>query len=136
MAQAKKIRPLAVLLFWAEHTARRLCYNLPMRLLVHFSLIALAISFALPVAHAQSNGSQDSAVSGKLRPRWGSYLIETFPSPAKAPDNITLQFYNHTDETLNCRIFDADDRMVLELQPKQFTAHGLHTFSIPAFRLP
>ena len=89
-------------------------------------------SFGASSVHAQTGGSQDSAVSGKLRPRWGSYLIETYPSPAKASNNITVQFYNHKDETLTCRIYDSDDRLVLEVQPKQFTAHGLHKFVISA----
>lgn len=103
-----------------------------MRLFVLFSFMAVFSSAAL----AQSNGSQDSAVSGKLRPRWGSYLIETFPSPAKASDQVTVQFYNHQDETLTCRVFDSDDRLVAELQPKQLTTHGLHQFPIRAFTLP
>jgi hypothetical protein len=122
--------------FRAEHTARLLCYKSRMRLLVLFSFFAIALCVGQRQACAQSNGSQDSAVSGKLRPRWGSYLIETYPSPAKASDNITVQFYNHRDETLTCRIFDSDDRIVMELQPKQFTSHGLHSFPIAGYRLP
>jgi hypothetical protein len=101
-----------------------------MRLLVLFSFFAVA--FASSAAFAQSDGSQDSAVSGQLRPRWGSYLIETFPSPAKASDNITVQFYNHKDETLSCKVYDSDDRLVFELQPKQLTPQGLHKFVIGA----
>jgi hypothetical protein len=101
-----------------------------MRILVFLSLFMVAAG-----VRAQSNGSQDSAASGNSRPRWGSYMIQTFPSPAKATDNVTIQFYNHRDETLKCRIYDSDDRPMIELQPKQFTPHGLHTFHIPASSL-
>jgi hypothetical protein len=87
-------------------------------------------------AHAQSGaGSQDSSVSGTPRPRWGSYLIQTFPSPANASSQVTIQFYNHNDEVLMCQLFDAADRLIRDIQPKQMTAAGLHSFVIPASHL-
>ncbi|MDP4198728.1 MAG: T9SS type A sorting domain-containing protein [Bacteroidota bacterium] len=99
-------------------------------------LLLIALICITGIAHAQANGgSQDSATSGTLRPRWGSYLIQTFPSPAKVGDQITVQFYNHQNETLTCRVFDIANRFMVELQPKQLTQHGLHTFTIPANRL-
>jgi hypothetical protein len=93
---------------------------------------------AQPSARSQNSStavSQDSSGSGTLRPRWGSYLIQTFPSPAKSTSQITIQFYNHNDEVLMCQVFDAADRLMLVVQPKQMTAGGLHTFLIPASSL-
>ena len=87
-------------------------------------------------ALAQSGaGSQDSSVSGTLRPRYGSYLIETYPSPARAGQQITIQYYNHNDEVLMCKVFDAVNRLIFEVQPKQLTLAGLHSFVIPANKL-
>ena len=99
--------------------------------------LALFVSVAASSsALAQSGaGSQDSSVSGPLRPRWGTYLIETFPSPAKAGQQVTIQYYNHNDEVLMCQIFDATDRLILDVQPKQMTKAGLHTFVIAADKL-
>jgi hypothetical protein len=103
---------------------------------MRFLFVVTILLFAYSAADAQSGaGSQDSSVTGVLRPRWGSYLVETFPSPAKAGNIITVQFYNHNDETLTCRVFDATCREMLVLQPKQLTLAGLHTFTIPAQRL-
>jgi len=103
---------------------------------MRFLFVVTIFLFVYAPARAQSGaGSQDSSVTGVVRPRWGSYLIETFPSPAKASDDITVQFYNHNDETLTCRVFDVTCREMLVLQPKQLTVAGLHTFTIPGHRL-
>ena len=118
----------------------------PMRCLcitVFICTAALALLVPAPVraqssVHSQDSStavSQDSSGAGTLRPRWGSYLIQTFPSPANAGSQITIQFYNHNDEVLMCQIFDAADRLVHVVQPKQMTAGGLHTFLIPASSL-
>lgn len=93
-------------------------------------VVLLLLGFVSTTRAQSSGGSQDSAASGVLRPRWGSYLIQTFPSPAKAGQPITVQFYNHQDETLTCRVFDIANRELMVLQPKQFTTHGLHTLVI------
>ncbi len=104
-----------------------------MRFFLFVGLLLATLSGVARDANAQSSGgSQDSASTGVLRPRWGSYLIQTFPSPAKTGDQIAVQFYNHRDETLTCRVFDMANRFMLDLQPKQLTPHGLHTFLIPA----
>src|SRR5438046_7720451 len=84
------------------------------------------------ICQAQSS-SQDSAVSGTLRPRRDTYLVGVFPTPAKFGATITVQFYNHTGQTLSCRVFDLACREVLELQPQQSTPAGLHTIEIPPF---
>ena len=104
-----------------------------MRFFVFVGLLLAAFAGVAANATAQPNGgSQDSSATGALRPRWDSYLIQTFPSPAKAGDQITVQFYNHRSETLTCRVFDMANRLILELWPKQFTQNGLHSFPIPA----
>ncbi len=102
-----------------------------------FSVILLLLTIQSAALAQSGAGSQDSAASGHLRPRWGSYLIESFPSPAKSTEDVTIQFYNHTDETLSCMIFDMNCRdMLLEpklvLQPKEQVSAGLHTFTIHA----
>ncbi|HWF43107.1 MAG TPA: T9SS type A sorting domain-containing protein [Candidatus Kapabacteria bacterium] len=108
----------------------------PMRCLyitVFICTAALALLRPHPARAQSGAGSQDT--SGTLRPRYGSYLIQTFPSPAKSTAQITIQFYNHNDEVLMCQVFDAADRLVHVVQPKQMTAGGLHTFLIPASSL-
>jgi hypothetical protein len=80
-------------------------------------------------------GTQDTSCVAPLRPRWGSYLIQPFPSPAKVGEIITIQFYNHTEEILSCKIYDEIHREMIELQPKGTTPAGLHTFEVSANRL-
>jgi hypothetical protein len=77
-----------------------------------------------------ASGSQDSAATGALRPRWGSYLIQTFPTPAASTSDLHIQFYNHRDETLMCRLYDAADRLIAVLWPKQLTPQGLHQIDV------
>ena len=105
-----------------------------------FSVIVLFLAFQASALAQSGAGSQDSSASGHLRPRWGSYLIDPFPSPAKAGDAVTIQFYNHNDETLSCTVFDVNCRsMIVEpamvLQPKALVTAGLHTFTINASAL-
>ncbi len=100
------------------------------------ALFVILLLLSAPAAHAQTGaGSQDSSVTGQLRPRWGAYLVGAFPSPAKAGESVTVQVYNHTDVTLECRVFDGSGRIVLVLQPKQMTPAGLHNFTITPFQL-
>lgn len=97
--------------------------------------VAVLSLFAAASAVAQTGGDnagnqQDSSCVSPLTPRWDTYLIQTYPSPAKAYETITVQFYTHTEQILSCKIFDVANREMMVLQPKQTTAPGLHTFSI------
>lgn len=105
-----------------------------------FSVIVFLFAIQSAALAQSGAGSQDSSASGHLRPRWGSYLIESFPSPAKASEDVTIQFYNHTDETLSCMVFDMNCRDMLVnpklvLQPKDHVSAGLHTFTIHGYAL-
>jgi hypothetical protein len=95
--------------------------------------LGLFIACAAPCL-AQSS-TQDSAVSGKLRPRWGTYIASVFPTPAKYGAKVTVQIYNHNPETLSCKVYDLACRLVMELQPQQTIAAGLHTIEIPQYFL-
>ncbi len=98
--------------------------------------VILLLVVAMPALAQSGAGSQDSSIIGHLRPRWGSYLVSAYPSPARANQAITVQVYTHTDEVFECRVFDSAGRDIYVLQAKQSTPAGLHNFIIPPFTLP
>lgn len=92
-------------------------------------ILFFAFLIGATAAQAQAGaGSQDSVIVGKLRPRWGTYLIETYPSPAKAGSSITVQLYNHNDDVLECAVYDFAGRKMKVLYEKGSIAAGLHKF--------
>jgi hypothetical protein len=99
--------------------------------------LGLLLAFAIPCVAQTTpdSASRDSSISGKLRPRWGTYIASVYPTPAKFGAKITVQFYNHNPEMIACRVFDLACRLIMEIQPKQSTASGLHTIEIPQFAL-
>jgi len=99
--------------------------------------LSFLLTFAVPCVAQTSQDSTalDSSISGKLRPRWGTYIASVYPTPAKFGAKITVQFYNHNPETIACRVFDLACRLIMEIQPKQSTEAGLHTIEIPRFAL-
>ena len=101
--------------------------------LMRWLIPGLFLLVAAPV-FAQTS-TQDSTVSGTLRPRWGTYLVGVYPTPAKSAAKITVQFYNHNPDIIACRIFDVACREILELQAPTSTAAGLHTIEIPQYVL-
>ncbi len=76
-----------------------------------------------------------TGAGGELRPRRGSYIIETYPSPARAGQNIIIQFYNHNPQDLACDILDLHGRPVIIVQQRTFLANGLHRLSLPSNKL-
>ena len=112
---------------------RSLAADLLVQQIMRWLFAGLFLVVAVP-CFAQSS-TQDSVVSGTLRPRWDTYLVGVFPTPAKFGAKISVQFYNHNPETIAVRVFDLACREILELQPQQSTAAGLHTIEIPPFTL-
>lgn len=70
-----------------------------------------------------------------LRPRWGTYIVGVFPSPARAGQPITVQTYNHTSIELSLKVYDMSGRDVLDLLPQQTMPAGLQTRTISPFQL-
>ena len=103
-----------------------------MRLFFVISLLVLASA-----ANAQTGGgSQDSSVTGHLRPRWGTYIVGCFPSPARANAQIKIQIYNNDSvPELSLNVYDLNNRPVLRLASHQAMPGGLHTFEFPADEL-
>lgn len=87
--------------------------------------------------------AQDSTVvqtdttgaGGELRPRRGTYIIETYPSPAHFGQDIVIQFYNHNPQELACDILDLHGRAVITVQQRAFTPNGLHRLFLPSNKL-
>ena len=77
-------------------------------------------------------GGQDSSQAGTLRPRRGTYEIQSYPSPAKSGEQITVQFFCINEDVVSFEVFDMLCKPVLTLQDKQTTSAGLHTFLIAA----
>jgi hypothetical protein len=77
---------------------------------------------------AQTPSDQDSICGGFVRPRRDAFLIQTFPSPAKAGEPFTVQFYNHAEKEISLRVVDVLDRTILQLQERATTPAGLHKF--------
>jgi hypothetical protein len=87
----------------------------------------LIVCFVAEIATAQS-GLQDSVLGGELRPRRETYIIETFPSPARHGQKVTIRYYNHNPEVTSLKIFDAGDRLIAELQPQKLMPNGIHEY--------
>ncbi len=101
------------------------------------SLFVILLIFAATPAYAQSGaGSQDSSGTENLRPRSsGSYVVGCFPSPAKGSQQITVQTYNRDPVVLSVTVYDVLGRAAIALIPKQMTAAGLQTLTIPHYQL-
>ncbi len=92
--------------------------------------------FAPSAAHAQTGAaSRDSTGATNLRPRWGTYIVGVFPSPAPSGEAITVQTYNHTSVELSVTVYDMAGRDVLDLLPEQTMPAGLQTLKISPYRL-
>jgi hypothetical protein len=90
-------------------------------------------------SHAQSRVAQDSIVlsdstghGGELRPRRGTYIVETYPSPARTGQSIVIQYYNHNDQDLAVDIMDMNGRVVYVVQSRQLMPNGLHRLDLPS----
>lgn len=86
-------------------------------------------------AQDSTSGSQDTSYGGALRPRRETYIIEPFPSPALASQQINIAYYNHNPEETSLRIVDILDRTVIDLQPRQFIENGVHSHTIEPGKL-
>lgn len=91
----------------------------------------LAFCLYADSACAQGSGSQDSVVGGSLRPRRDTYIIETYPSPARRGQVITIRFYNQNSQELALRVLDINDKVVKELQPRAALPNGIHSYDFP-----
>jgi len=98
-------------------------------------LTLLFILLAVPALAQSGAGSQDSSITDSLRPRWGTYLVGVFPSPAPAFTPVTVQFYNLNPVWLSCEVYDVAGREMLTLVPQQQMPGGPHTYIIPRFIL-
>lgn len=78
----------------------------------------------------RAQAANDTSCVSPLRPRYGSYLIQTYPSPASRRTPLTIQFYNHQAEILSVKIYDVANRLMLVLHDKQQTDAGLHTYTV------
>ncbi|HET6510864.1 MAG TPA: T9SS type A sorting domain-containing protein [Candidatus Kapabacteria bacterium] len=104
-----------------------------------FSILALL----LLLTAADMAIAQDSTVTrpdtvgagGELRPRRGTYIIETYPNPAHFGQSIVVQFYNHNPQELSCDILDLNGRVVYPVQHRTFTPSGLHRLFLQSNRL-
>ncbi len=100
------------------------------------SLFVILLLLVASSAFAQSGaGAQDTSGNENLRPRWDSYIVGVYPSPAHVGQQITVQTYNHNPAELSVKVYDGIGRMMLELLPKQQLPGGLQTFTIPASNL-
>ena len=105
------------------------------------SLATLLMMFILAFAHeafAQDTTSvqnDSTGQGGELRPRRGTYIIETYPNPARTGQSIVIQFYNHNPQDLACDILDFHGRAVITVQPRGFTPNGLHRLFLPSNKL-
>jgi hypothetical protein len=95
--------------------------------------VLLAVFLACDVVYAQDSGGQDSTgLPGiGLRARRDTYIIETFPSPARRGQTIAIQFYNHNPQQLSLRIVDINDKTIKILQPQAMLANGIHSYQFP-----
>jgi hypothetical protein len=93
-----------------------------------------ALSLMTDLACAQDSGGQDSTglLSPALRPRRDTYIIETFPSPARHGQTIKIQFYNHfPGQVISLNVIDILGRVVVELQPQAAMPNGIHSYDFP-----
>jgi hypothetical protein len=94
-----------------------------------FGIIALFVTTDL--ALAQDSGGQDSTglASPALRPRRDTYIIETYPSPARHGQTIKIQFYNHfPGQVISLNVIDILGRVIKELQPQAAMPAGIHSY--------
>jgi hypothetical protein len=94
---------------------------------VFFLFFILLIASA---TRAQSSGGQDSTglSSNDLRPRRETYIIETYPSPARHGQTIKIRIYNHNPQMLSLHVVDINDKIVAELQTPETLANGVHEY--------
>lgn len=109
-------------------------------MLTLFRLLVLLILVSPALAEAQDRWTGDSTrdttgAAGELRPRRDTYLIETYPSPARWGQNVIIQFYNHNPVELAVDVLDLLNKVVFVVQPRTFMANGLHRVELPATRL-
>ena len=97
-----------------------------------FCVLGLFIASAV---QAQGSGGQDSTgLSGPdLRPRRDTYIIETFPSPARHGQTIKIRIYLHNPEMVSLRVVDINDKPVRELQKPETLANGIHEYDFPTY---
>ncbi len=94
----------------------------------------VALSLLPGLADAQDSGSQDSTglANPALRSRRDTYIIETFPSPARRGQTIKIQFYNHfPGQVISLNVIDINGRVVKELQPQAAMPAGIHSYDFP-----
>ena len=101
------------------------------------AIIVLFLGFAHNAKAQDTTAVQTdtTGAGGELRPRRGAYIIETYPNPAHFGQDIIIQFYNHNPQDLSCDILDLHGRAVITVQPRAFTANGLHRLSLPSNKL-
>jgi hypothetical protein len=91
-------------------------------------LFVVALLCATSSVRAQS--ANDTSAVGPLRPRYGTYLIQSYPSPSSPRSPVTIQFYNHNPEILSVKVYDLANRLIIVLHEKQQTERGLHKYTI------
>lgn len=91
---------------------------------------ALILLISAVSARAQ-DGSQDTSSGGQLRPRRDTYIIESFPSPARHGEVVNIGYYNHNPMETSLMVVDVNDKVVKVLQTRQLTASGVHKFQMP-----
>jgi hypothetical protein len=118
------------------------CFRTTIIGLLHKSirLLLLLIAQIPGVLYAQDHWAADSTrdttgAAGELRPRRDTYLIETYPSPARLGQNVIIQFYNHNPTELAVEVLDLLNKVVFVVQPRTLMANGLHRVEMPATRL-
>jgi hypothetical protein len=104
-----------------------------------FPLLAVFLFLIAPsIAMGQDTTvvrSDTVGAGGELRPRRGTYIIETYPNPAHFGQNIIIQFYNHNPQDLACDIMDLHGRVVYPVQARALIPNGLHRLSLPSHKL-
>ncbi len=102
-----------------------------------FVITFLLIATGVFAQTGSSVGTQDTSITQDttLRPRWGTYIVGIFPSPAPVFQPITVQTFNLDPVEISVRVYDVIGRLMLELLPKQMRAGGLQTFTISPFLL-
>lgn len=116
-------------LVWSNRLTRKL-YGILAAALFMAALWAPARAFAQ--SGGDNKGTIDTTFGEPLRPRQGTYILETYPSPATNFQKVTVQFYNKVAQDISVEILDDIDRVVRVLQETTPTAPGLHSFRFPA----
>jgi hypothetical protein len=99
------------------------------QLLVLTAAAFLVVAIVVPNS-ARAQAANDTSCVSPLRPRYGSYLLQPYPSPSSAQSPVTIQFYNHNPEILSVKIYDLTNRLMLVVHDKQQTDAGLHTYTL------